>query len=102
LRFKISQHSRDELLIKNLVNYLGCGWYEYQKDNTGSFVCSNITEINNKIIPFFNKYPPMGLKLLNYKDWCKAVEIINDKGHLTSIGLDMIIKIKAGMNSKRD
>lgn len=44
----------------------------------------------------------MGLKLFNYKDWCKAVEIIKGKGHLTSIGLDMIIKIKAGMNSKRD
>jgi hypothetical protein len=44
----------------------------------------------------------MGLKLLNYKDWCKAAEIIKGKGHLTSIGLDMIIKIKAGMNSKRD
>jgi hypothetical protein len=69
----------------------------YQKGNSGSFVCSNITEINNKIIPFFNKYPLMGLKLLSYKDWCKAAEIIKGKGHLTSIGLDMIIKIKAAV-----
>lgn len=27
LMFTITQHSRDELLMKNLVNYLGCGRY---------------------------------------------------------------------------
>ena len=25
LRFSLSQHSRDELLLKSLENYLGCG-----------------------------------------------------------------------------
>ena len=102
LSFKITQHSKDELLLKSFITYLGCGWFENQKGDWGNFACSNITEINDKIIPFFNKYPPVGLKFLNYMDWCKAAKIIKDKDHLTTEGLEKILKIKAGMNNSRD
>lgn len=100
LSFKITQHSKDELLLKSFITYLGCGWFENQKGDWGNFACSNITEINDKIIPFFNKYPPVGLKFLNYMDGCKAAKIIKD--HLTTEGLEKILKIKAGMNNSRD
>ena len=101
LSFKISQHSKDELLLKSFITYLGCGRFENQKGDWGNFACSNITEIHDKIIPFFNEYPTVGLKFLNYKHWCEAAEIIKNKDHLTSEGLDRILKIKAGMNTLR-
>jgi len=102
LRFQISQHSRDELLMKSLVSYLECGLYEKREGDWGNFVCSNIKDITDKIIPFFNLYSLEGLKLLNYMDWYEAAELIKTKAHLTTMGLDKILKIKASMNTKRD
>jgi hypothetical protein len=60
LMFKITQHSRDEALLKSLVNSLGCGRYYAASSsyNHGEFVVSNLSDVTGKIIPFFDKYPP--------------------------------------------
>ena len=59
LMFKITQHSRDEALLKSLVNSLGCGRYYAASSsyNQGEFVVSNLSDVTGKIIPFFDKYP---------------------------------------------
>ena len=53
-RFKITQHSRDEVLMKRLEEYLGCGRY-YSKSNKdlGDFVVSRLSDITDMIIPLF-------------------------------------------------
>lgn len=101
-RFQVTQHNRDEELMKILEIYLNCGRY-YPKSNSevGDFVVSNLLDITNKIIPFFEKYPILGEKNLDFKDFCKASELIKNKAHLTDSGLNPINKIKAGMNRGR-
>jgi hypothetical protein len=47
-------------------------------------------DIVDKIIPFFEKYPIIGVKLDNYNDFCKAAQFIKDKEHLTVEGLEKI------------
>jgi len=101
LKFQITQHSKDELLMKSFVSYLGCGRYETSQKDYGNFVCTKFSDINEKIIPFFSKHPIAGIKLLDFVDWCKAAEIIKAKDHLTEDGVNQIIKIKAGMNKGR-
>ena len=88
--------------MKILEIYLNCGRY-YPKSNSevGDFVVSNLLDITNKIIPFFEKYPILGEKNLDFKDFCKASELIKNKAHLTDSGLNQINKIKAGMNRGR-
>jgi len=88
--------------MKILEIYLNCGRY-YPKSNSevGDFVVSNLLDITNKIIPFFEKYPILGEKNLDFKDFCKASELIKNKAHLTDSGLNPINKIKAGMNRGR-
>jgi hypothetical protein len=49
----------------------------------------------------FEKYPLIGVKRLNYLDFCKIALMIKNKDHLTKAGLKAIAKIKDGMNSKR-
>ena len=49
----------------------------------------------------FKKYPIPGVKALDFKDFCRAAELMKEKKHLTPEGLEQIKKIKAGMNSKR-
>ena len=63
LRFQISQHSRDAELLKSLIKYLECGrCYSYGEESI--FVVESFSEIREKIIPFFDKYPPPPLSFI--------------------------------------
>jgi len=63
LKFQITQHNRDTPLMKSLVEYLGCGGYKERLNGVaGDVTVIRFTDINEKIIPFFNKYPLQGVK----------------------------------------
>jgi len=66
LKLTITQHSRDKELMENLVTYLECGRYEARskdkKFQAGNFVVTKLSDITEKIIPFFDKYPILGCK----------------------------------------
>ena len=88
--------------MKALIEYLGCGrYYLKTKQDVGDFVVSRLSDITGKIIPFFEKYPVIGVKALDFSDFCKASKLIKDKAHLTESGLEDIRLIKAGMNRGR-
>lgn len=57
-----------------------------------------IDDLNVKVIPLFEKYPLRGTKLLAFNDFKQIVELMKNKAHLTTEGLD---QIKAGMNRGR-
>jgi hypothetical protein len=102
LNFSISQHTRDKALLKSFVNYLSCGRYsEPLNRNEIYFFVSVLSDIVEKIVPMFNKYPLIGVKKKNYLDFLKVVELIRNKNHLTKEGLEEVIKIKNNMNSRR-
>lgn len=102
LKFKLTQHTRDEELVKSLINYLDCGnYYPFAGRELGNFYVAGLSDILNKIIPFFDKYPIMGVKALDYADFRWAAELMKNKDHLTPTGLDEILKIKEGMNRGR-
>ena len=99
---KITQHSRDEELMKSLVSYFGWGRYESAHNkNIGNFIVTKFTDITDKVIPFFDKYQIIGVKALDFIDWCEAAELIKNKAHKTPEGLEEIWKIKMRMNSRR-
>lgn len=100
LRFKLTQHTRDNDLMKYLEQYLGCGAY-YPTENIGEFVVSKFLDIKEKIIPFFEQYPLLGNKYLDYLDFKKAALLVNRKEHLTKEGYERILLLKAGMNRGR-
>lgn len=100
--FSIAQHSRDMLLLEKFITFFNCG--RIKKDSRYSvyyFVVTNIKDITNKIIPFFNKYNTIGVKSLNFADWREGAEIIKTKTHLSKVGVEHIRTIKSRMNSKR-
>lgn len=63
---------------------------------------TKFSDITEKIIPFFDKYPLRGSKAKDFSDFCKVVELMKKKAHLTDEGLNEIKKIKSGMNSLRE
>jgi hypothetical protein len=103
LVFSITQHSRDEILFTKFLDLLGCGKIEKAstRPNEVNFRVSKFSDIRDKIIPFFNKYPLQGIKLRDFIDFSKASVIIANKEHLTSEGLKKINSLKSGMNRSR-
>jgi hypothetical protein len=102
LRFQITQSSRDRLLLTNIGNSLGCGkLYEEKKVKILNLTIEKLSDINSNIIPFFIKYPILGVKSQDFSDFVKVADLTRDKLHLTQDGLDVIINIKSGMNKGR-
>ena len=102
LEFKITQHARDEQLMKYLINYLGCGYVIKSNKLAYDYRVSKFLDLIDKIIPFFSQYPLIGTKLKDLLDFMEVASLIQKKAHLTEEGLDKIGKIKAGMNKGRE
>ena len=104
LRFRITQHERELKLMKLLIKYLGAGRIEFDRRvdaSTITIVVGNYSDIIKKIIPFFDKYPILGNKQLDYLDWSKIANKIKLGEHKTQKGFEEIKVIESGMNKSR-
>jgi len=75
--------------------------YIYFTEKTAYLQIIKFSDILNKIIPFFKKYPIIGTKRLDFEDFSKVASIVQSKEHLTQEGIGKILKIKSGMNQDR-
>jgi hypothetical protein len=100
LAFDLTQHVRDEHIIKSFIAYFGCGQVYINRDCFRYHV-GNLKDILEKIIPFYLKNNIIGVKRNDFIDWCTIAKIMQEKKHLTPEGLSLIIKIKQGINTKR-
>ena len=60
----------------------------------------NFSNINNNIIPHFNKYPLISSKYLDYLDWLHIFNL-QQTHSLTTLYLEEAIKIRKNFNSTR-
>lgn len=73
LVFTLTQHSRDEVLLISLVKFFESGYYNLRKDGLAcDYKIADFKDICNKVLPFFDKYPLYGTKLLNLNEFIKA------------------------------
>jgi hypothetical protein len=101
LKFEIAQHNRDSELLKTFAKYFECGNVYKHSENAVVFLVAQFLDITEKIIPFFDKYPIVGVKALDFSNFCEVAELMKNKAHLSQEGLDQIRQIKAGMNIGR-
>lgn len=103
LCFYLTQHTRDRKLLETIKDYLDCGAVKEKSSiiNVLTLKVVKFSDVLEKIVPFFKKYKVLGVKSEDFVSWCQAVELIKDKKHLTSEGLEEIRQIKSGMNKGR-
>lgn len=102
LRFSITQHIKDEELLKDIATYLNYGrYYKSPTRDEGQYLVTVFSDINDKLIPFLNEYPLLGVKKEDYLDFLQIAGLIKSKAHLTDEGLETIKLIKSNMNRKR-
>lgn len=97
--FHITLHKKDKVLLESIQASLGGvgGIYKQGKDSVQLIVFS-LADINNKIIPHFERYPLITQKRVDYEGWKEVINLMNSKQHLTIEGLDKIVGIKTFMN----
>ena len=59
------------------------------------------SDMKEKVIPFFHSYPLQGIKYMDFQDFVKVANIMEDKGHLTIEGIKKINSLKSGLNKGR-
>lgn len=102
LLFKITQHEKDEVLLTAIKEYFNCGYcYLRKQENTIDFKVTKFSDVNKIIIPFFINSPILGVKSLDFKDWCLVSEMVKKEEHRLEEGAIIIREIQRGMNRGR-
>jgi len=95
LNFQIDQKANDLLIL--IKNFLG-GNIGYRKSQDTYYYGSTSFGSAIKVIHYFDQFHLLSSKHVNYLKWRKAYILIQNKFHLTALGLEKIAKLKATMN----
>jgi len=101
LNFIITQHINEEQLMRNFIEYVGCGNIYFSGQGV-YYRVTKFSEMNDKVISFFKKHKVLGVKYKDFEDLCIVAELMKTKAHLTKQGFDQIQLIKDRMNTRRE
>lgn len=102
LIFSIAQNRYDIELLNSCVKFLNCGRVSEKSIKTAvELLVTKFSDIEDKILPLFGKYPLFGTKKRDYEDFCKIALLMKHKVHLTKEGLEEIRRLHSGMNRRR-
>jgi len=100
LTFNVSQ--RDRTILALLKRHLGCGKLRCRKDGVHIYVVTNYHMIQERIIPFFKRFPLLSAKSKkNFSLFCRIAKMVNKGEHLTKEGLQEIIRLREKLNEGR-
>ena len=70
--------------MKSFIGYLNCG--DISKNSTWiDYTVVRYDDLILKIIPFFDKYKIVGIKLQDYLDFKKVADLMKTKYYLTTL-----------------
>jgi len=84
--------------LEQIKTYLGVGNVYKQGSQLLQFRVDSLKDLK-VIINHFDKYPLITQKLADYNLFKQAIQLIEQKEHLTKEGLQKIISIKAVLNN---
>ena len=101
LIFAIELEESDGEILEKIVNTIGCGkiYRLVYKDHPKwqphcKLKVSNIKDINEKVLPFFIKYPLQAKKRLQFEKFYRVARLINEKKHLGDENIREILRIR--------
>jgi hypothetical protein len=86
--------------MKSFIDYLDCG--AIRKNSTWiDYTVVSYNDLIFKIVPFFEKYKIIGVKLQDYLDLKRVAELMKTKDHLTTLGFFCCLSIEWKANEKK-
>lgn len=100
VRFQIKLHEKDRALLLLIQNYFNnIGYISKTNDRCMvEFRVSDITSLNNIIIPHFEKYPLITNKYQDFIIFKQIVSLMTENKHTTLEGLREILEYRASLN----
>lgn len=104
-RFYLKLIAKDKIILENLRIFFECGAVYVQRDQRANHQLCYRYEVANRehlvrvIIPFFQKHIlKFPSKRKDFLVFCKMMEIISNKRHLTPDGLQKLFELKQTMH----
>lgn len=97
--FTVVQHKRDTQILNALKKYFGCGVVRVNHGDRMAYRVRGLNHLNELIVPFFEKHQLKTKKKLDFISFRKILILINRKEHLTTEGINKIMKIASKMNT---
>jgi hypothetical protein len=98
--FSVSQSTRSKEIILGLQEFFNCGGIRKStRDGTLKFESRAIKDINQKIIPFFKRYPLYTTKWYDFEIFCYVCSMIQRGLHLNKDGMLEIVELVFQMNN---
>jgi len=103
LSFRVTQKDHSSGVLKDLQKFVGAGVVSKpaKRNQVVEFSVRKLDDILLKVIPFFDKYPLVTSKQLNFESFKKAAGLIVSGEYLTDEGINKIKELKANMNTGR-
>ena len=95
LNFQIDQKNKDILI--QIKNYLG-GNIGYRASQDTYYYGSTSFRSAKNVINYFDKYSLLSSKFLKYLKWRKSYLLIQNREHLTKMGINKIKLLKSAMS----
>jgi hypothetical protein len=97
LIFKIELNIREKFLLDRIAAYFGVGKVYPGRISSCQYVVQSVNELK-VIIEHFDKYPLITQKRADYELFKQVLLLVLDKQHLTAVGIQKIVDIKASIN----
>jgi hypothetical protein len=100
--FSVYQHKKNRNILEIFQKELQCGYIVEKQGNPEVLVLvvDNRRTLEEKIIPFFNKYRFLGTKWHDFLLFSQIVQMMKEKKHLEKSGLVEIVKKAFQMNQQ--
>lgn len=105
--FVITQGAKSLETLQNIEKYFGCGkiYVNRRKDNHREdlyrYCVRSLKDLDEKIIPFFQKYPLQTAKRNDFESFVKIIFAMKSKLHFAPDGVKEIAEIIQTMNRKK-
>jgi hypothetical protein len=97
--FSLSLNERDADLLHGLQAFFDCGWIrESRSDRTEKYEVRAIADLNERILPHFERYPLRGNKGRSLQSFAVVCRMIGQGDHLKRKGLRQIVDIATEIN----
>jgi hypothetical protein len=102
LCFGLGLHKREADVLSGIASYLNLDSNVSIYKEEVNLRINKFSEIFQIIIPFFDKHPIQGIKILDFSYFKKIANMMKNKEHLTTTGLTQILEINNGMNKRKE
>ena len=93
--FNVSQHDRAPLDLFRQT--LGCGTTRRAGNGGWYWEVNRLSDIQDRIVPFFERFPLLGSKAEDFRRFASAVRILA-RGRLSPSGYAQVLALREGMN----